>query len=139
MDEASQALRDRLIEVYETHVRARLTEQGIDAPDGIDAAIERGRMALESTLDELLSKPYGDQTRGPLELFQEAMEHPTLALHAAGVEPVRRDETTRSALPGDLYDLAPASSQTLGEKAWHAHLAWGLAKAMAVTSKGEKE
>ena len=36
-----------------------------------------------------------------------------------------------AALPGDVYDLAPASTRDLGDEVWALHLAWGAAKAAA--------
>ena len=81
---------------------------------------------------ELAPEPFDRQRRGPLELFQEAMQFPTAALSELGVEAVERDPIADQALPGDVFDLAPASSSTLGETVWHAHLAWGAAKANAM-------
>ena len=60
------------------------------------------------------------------------MRFPTEALRAAGVRGVPRDPVAVSALPGDLYDLAPASSQDLGEEAWQVHVAWAMQKAQSV-------
>ena len=40
-----------------------------------------------------------------------------------------RDPVSVAALPGDIYGIAPASSAALGESAFEAHLAWGIAKA----------
>jgi hypothetical protein len=65
------------------------------------------------------------------------MRFPTRALAEAGTPPVRRDPAAVAALPGDLYDLAPASSRPLGDAAWEAHMAWGAAKAAAMTPAEE--
>lgn len=102
------------------------------AGESLEAAFGRGRTWLAERLGELASEPFAEQRRGPLELFQEAMKFPTGALAAAGVPPPERDEAVVNALPGDLYDLAPATSRDLGEEAWAAHLAWGAAKARAL-------
>ena len=67
-----------------------------------------------------------------MELFQEALRFPTAKLEQAGHRPVPRDELVANALPGDLFDLAPASSNDLGEATWRAHLAWGASKAAAM-------
>jgi hypothetical protein len=83
-------------------------------------------------LGSLLALPYAQQSRGPLEVFQEAIRFPTHAMQAAGIEPVVRDEVAINALPGDIYDLAPTSSRDLGEQVWEAHLRWGAAKAEAL-------
>ncbi len=60
------------------------------------------------------------------------MRFPGDLLAAEGVPPRSRDRVAEGALPGDRYDLAPASSRALGDEAWRAHLAWGLAKAQAL-------
>ncbi len=76
--------------------------------------------------------PFRAQRRSPLELVQQALEGPTRALQQLGVRPVLRDPVAVAALPGDRYGIAPASSGVLGEEAFHAHLAWGAAKARAL-------
>lgn len=130
MPEISRRLADALVEAYPRYVSERLGEPG---PAGTDDAVERGRTWLESALAELLSQPFIEQRRGPLELFQEAMRFPTEHLAAAGVEPASRDPVAESALPGDVYDLAPASSRDLGEEVWQVHLTWGATKASVIT------
>lgn len=132
LPDESRRLRDALVEAYRPFVGRRLGER--EEIEGVDEAIESGRDWLESALTELLSKPFPAQERGPLELFQEAMKYPTAALAEAGEEPVGRDDVAASALPGDLYDLAPASTRDLGEEVWVIHLRWGAAKAAAMTS-----
>ena len=139
-----------MVDAYEPYVRAevaKLTRGGAEAPEraagpeapeephGLEAAIDEGRRWLETALAEMLGLPYSMQARGPLELFQEAMRYPTGVLEKGGYPPAPRDRTARSALPGDLYGLAPASSERLGEEAWQAHLAWGTAKAVAMTNR----
>ncbi len=121
---------DAFTAAYRPHVEARCARLEATPPD---AAIDEGERWLRSSLEDLLALPYRTQRRGPLELFQEAMRFPTEALRDSGLEPVERNEVAATALPGDLFDLAPASSQDLGEDAWHAHLAWGAAKARAFT------
>ena len=83
----------------------------------------------------LLSLPFHRQSRGPLELFQDAVRFPTAVLQEAGVAAVPGTRPPATALPGDLYDLAPASSQELGEDVWGAHLAWGAAKAAGPSAR----
>ncbi len=46
---------------------------------------------------------------------------------------VRAGPVFQGVLPGDRYDLAAASTQTLGEEAWRAHLAWGMERARQIT------
>ncbi len=128
----ARELRDSFVAAYPLYVAGRLDELGLEAPPAMSAAIEAGQERLRDDLGELFARPVADQDRSPLEVFQSALQPPTAALTAAGIDPVERDPVAVNALPGDLYDLAPASSQALGEVAYHAHLAWGVAKAAAV-------
>jgi hypothetical protein len=128
----SLQLHEVLISVYGPYVRHRLGDW-VDT-QGMDEAIESGRAWLDQALTELLSIPFPAQSRGPLEVFQEAMKFPTQVLAEAGREPVARDDVAVAALPGDLYDLAPASTRDLGETVWTIHLQWGAAKAAAMKS-----
>lgn len=130
MPEQSRQLVEKLVEAYPFHVHERL---GRDV-EGMEGAVEEGRRWLEAALTQLLSQSFAAQRRGPLELFQEALRFPTARLMAAGVDPVARDPVAESALPGDLYDLAPASTRDLGEEVWAIHLAWGAVKAAAITA-----
>ncbi len=125
-------------EIFPSFVRARLAELELDsvALDAVrlDTAIAEGRIWLEQNLMRLLTQPFAEQRRGPLEIFQEAMRFPTQALLEAEAEPSARDEAASRALPGDVFGLAPGSSQELGEEAWRAHMAWGMRKARAMTA-----
>lgn len=128
------ALRMQMVEAYGAWVRSRLGAIGLGAEvdDEMEAAIATGERWLDEHLGELLGLPFAQQPRGPLEVFQEAMRFPTRVLERRKVDPPHRDEVARSALPGDAYDLAPASSNLLGDEVWAAHLAWGAAKARAL-------
>lgn len=139
------AVRAAFAAAYDPYIRSRLAERwGSSGPapgsqaqeallrESLDDALEQGRSWLEDRLGEFLETPFAEQTRGPLEIFQEAIKFPTEVLAAAGVPIPERDAVTANALPGDLYDLAPATSRDLGEEAWTAHLAWGAAKAHAM-------
>jgi hypothetical protein len=126
----SRRLLDVLVATYSGYVRSRLPAD----PEGIEEALAEGEAWLRSTLTDLLILPFPDQRRGPLEVFQEAMKFPTDFLRQAGVETPRRDPAAEAALPGDSYDLAPASSRDLGEEVWAIHLTWGATKAKALTS-----
>jgi hypothetical protein len=128
----SDELIERLVAAYRPYVEGRLEELGIQSPPSLESAFREGESWLRASLSELLSRPFAEQARGPLEVLQEAMRYPTRALEDVGVPPARRDPATRAALPGDLYDLAPASSSSLGEEVWRAHVAWGAEKARAV-------
>jgi hypothetical protein len=126
-----ETLRSALVGVYAPYLTAVLKTRGTAVPETLAAAVDEGAVWLDEVLGTLLALPFRDQARGPLEVFQEAMRFPTGALLAAGVQRPQRDEAAASALPGDHYDLAPASSQDLGEDVWAAHIAWGAAKARA--------
>lgn len=135
MPDISQRLAEALVAAYPDYLRRRITEE----VPGLEEEIIAGADWLRESLEELLSRPFSEQHRGPLELFQAAMSFPTAALASAGVEPRRRDSVAASALPGDVYDLAPASSRDLGDEVWALHLSWGAAKARAVTDPSAPE
>lgn len=122
-----------LVTAYAPFVRDKVARLGLEASPGLEGAIGEGSRWLETALPDLLGRPFASQDRGPLELFQEALRFPTAVLEQAGHQAVPRDELVANALPGDLFDLAPASSNDLGEAAWRAHLAWGASKAAAMT------
>jgi hypothetical protein len=121
------------VDSYRPLVLARVQALGV-APDALGASLDEGAEWLEAELTAQLERPFPEQLRGPLEIFQEAVRFPTEALEAAGVAAVERDAVAEQALPGDRYGLAPASSRELGEDAWHAHLAWGVQKAQALAT-----
>jgi hypothetical protein len=125
-DDLAARVHAALVAAYRPYVESVLAERGLPA---VPEAVAEGSAWLDTALSDLLDVAAADQRRSPLELFQEAMRFPTAALEAAGEPPVPRDPISESALPGDLYDLAPASSQALGEDVWLAHLEWGANKA----------
>jgi hypothetical protein len=133
VDDTAAALADSLVAAFRPYCGGRLAALCPTAPPGWDEALDAGEAWLASTLGELLAAPFAAQRRGPLEVFQEAIRFPTEALEAAGVPAADRDPAAREALPGDRFDLAPASSQDLGEEVWARHLAWGAAKARALS------
>lgn len=128
IDEASQALADELVAAYAPFVRARAESFGVDLAEALAA----GEVWLRDQLTAELSRPYDQQRRGPLEIFQAAMSSPTEVLLAAGVEEPRRDAMAVRALPGDRFNLAPASSRDISDDVWTAHLGWGVTKAAAM-------
>lgn len=129
-DEVAIALQSAFLAAYRPCIDAALARHAIESDIG--EAVSAGEAWLADSLGALLRRPFVDQLRGPLELFQEAMRIPTEALVAAGATPPPRDPVAISALPGDLFSLAPSSSQELGDEAWGSHLAWGAAKAAAL-------
>ena len=122
----SDRLRTAFVASYRPFVEGRIAARGLPP---VNEAIVLGESWLDGALSELLILPAAEQSRAPLEIFQEAMRFPTAALVELGETPVGRDPVTTTALPGDLFDLAPASSQDLGPEAWRAHIAWGASKA----------
>jgi len=130
VDPEARGLLEAFVGAYRPYLRERLTERGLPM---VDDALTAGEQWLRVSLEALLVLPFASQRRSPLEVFQEAMRFPTDALDALGTPEPARDSVAEAALPGDRYDLAPASSQALGEAAWRAHLAWGAAKARAHT------
>ena len=136
MMDPGRVLAEALVRAYRPHVLRAVEARGWTVGPEMAVAIDSGEAWLSETLGDLLAQPFREQRRGPLEVFQEAMRYPTEALSSAGVEPVHRDPTAEAAIPGDVHDLAPASSAMLGEQVWQAHLAWGAAKAAAITQAG---
>ena len=129
MDQTARNLVTSMLAVYSSYVEERLDELRIARPASFDAALAESGAWLRTNLEALLARPFDEQRRGPLEVFQEAMRIPTDALAAVGTPVVPRDPGSVAALPGDVYDLAPASSRRLGDDVWEAHLAWGATKA----------
>lgn len=125
-------LSERLVGAYRPYVLARCEARGWDETALLQAALDEGEIWLEESLEAVLSLPFQQQRRGPLEVFQEAMKFPTQALVEAGIPRPERDQTAVRALPGDYYGLAPASTRELGEDVWSAHMAWGAQKAAAL-------
>ena len=128
----AREVREALSRVYRPWLLHLLETRGWVVAPAIADAIGEGERWLSDELEELLSQAFEDQRRGPLEVFQESMRFPTRALMELEVDPVERDEAAVRAIPGDVFDLAPASSSMLGEEVWRAHLAWGAAKAAAM-------
>jgi hypothetical protein len=117
---------------FRPYLQAKLAERNLIVPDSV---IDEAEQWLADHLADELGLDFAEQRRGPLEFFQAAMEIPTDWLLAAGTPQVERDLVTEEVLPGDAYDLAPASSRDLGEEAWMAHMSWGTAKAAAYRKK----
>ncbi|MBK5266214.1 MAG: hypothetical protein JJE47_02155 [Acidimicrobiia bacterium] len=128
IDEASATLAAALVATYGAFVAAGTGKYGVD----LSPAISAGESWLRAELDAELSAPYHKQRRGPLEIFQAAMTFPTEALVDAGAPEPVRDLMAVRALPGDRFDLAPASSREISEDVWSAHLVWGVTKARAL-------
>lgn len=129
---ACEAIVDTFVAAFPGYLEARLAEV---APDfEATESIRQGREWLEGELSQWARLPAEEQRRGPLQIFQTAFAFPTAAMEEAGIPPPQRDAGAATALPGDSYGLAPASSRQIGEAAWKSHIAWGVAKAHAVTA-----
>lgn len=129
MSAVADDLKEAMVGAYPSYIEGRVRAQQLELPETFEDALAAGRLWLRSSLEDLLARPYAEQRRGPLEVFQEAMRFPTEALSVAGVEAAARDAGAEAALPGDLFNLAPASSRQISEEVWLAHLAWGADKA----------
>jgi hypothetical protein len=122
-----RSLAELLAGAFRPYIEARIAERGY--PVVSSTVLDDAGDELKDRLDALIRKPATEQRRSPLEIFQAACAAPNAALLEMRVEPPDRDPTTANALPGDIFDLAPASSAEIGEEVWQAHLAWGVAKA----------
>lgn len=130
VDARATDLHHAFVGAFGPYLKAIVEKRGYpEIPSGV---LNSARAWLETELTALLETPYSEQRRSPLEVLQEAMRAPTDWLASQGVRPPLRDPVAVAALPGDTYNLAPASSAVLGEEAFHAHLAWGAAKAGAL-------
>ncbi len=118
---------------YLPYLERTLARLDLPMSERVMGAIADGKKWLANELETIDSASPRDLRRGPLEIFQEAMRFPTAALVAEGVAPALRDIAAESALPGDVYALAPASSQDLGESVLEVHVAWGVARARALS------
>ena len=133
LDPVAAELLDAFVGAYPAYVTERAA--ALADPGSLGDAVGEGVAWLETNLAAELSLPLGAQRRSPLEIFREALRFPSAALEEAEATPIERDPVTQEVLPGDRFDLAPATSQQLGERAWRAHVAWGLRKAQLVAGR----
>ena len=132
MSPEAARLRRALVAAFPEYVHRIIAERGLSEDASVEAAVQDGRDWLADALDDLLNRPAAQQDRSPLQVFRDALGFPTAALAASGAVPVDRDPVDADLFPTDLYGLAPAGSQDLGEEPWRAHVEWGIAKAEAV-------
>ena len=130
MDALGSALHSAFVGGFRPYLNAIFQERGL--PEIAADSVDHAEIWLDEALRNLLEVPFPEQRRSPLEIVQQAMTGITEALMAAGASKVLRDPVTVAALPGDVYGIAPASSAALGEEAFQAHIAWGVAKAQAL-------
>ncbi len=100
----------------------------------VDAARDAGRRAAAEVGAEvraLLAADIDEQWTTPLSLLRAAVRYPTRVLEDAGVPPVERDPIQERLLPGDIYDLSPASFADVDPALAEPGMVWGAAKALA--------
>lgn len=119
---------DAFVAAYRPYIHTTLGESA----DHVSDAVADGEAWLAAAMAEWAALPAREQRSSPLEMFREALAFPTAAAVEAGFQPVRRDDVALAALPGDHLDVAPMTSHDLGEAAWKAHVAWGVARAEAI-------
>lgn len=129
MEVSATVLHEAFVGAFGPYLNEVAEQLGTDLPVDV---VHDATAWLDHELRALLSQPFSQQRRSPLELVQEATHGPNEALAQAGVRAPLRDPVDVAAIPGDTYGLAPASSAALGEEAFHAHLAWGAEKAQAL-------
>jgi hypothetical protein len=99
-----------------------------------EAARDAGRRAAAEVGAEvraLLAADIDEQWTTPLSLLRSAVRYPTRVLEEAGVPPVERDPIQERLLPGDIYDLSPASFADVDPALAEPGMVWGAAKALA--------
>lgn len=123
----AQRLHAALVTAFPAYATKRLTEAGSMLDRDVVEAIEVATTQLDLELAAELGKPFVEQQRTPLQLFDQAIGTLTPLLVDAGVDP------HASGRDGDPFGLAPGSSGVLGDAVQRAHTAWGAAKAAALT------
>jgi hypothetical protein len=129
--EHSQAVAAAFVAAYTPYVQRKAVQLGVD-DDAVREAIDEGGRRLSAAFALWADVPAQSQRASPLELFREALACPTARLIELGVASNVRERTQEDALPGDVFDVAPATSRDLGEEAWAAHVAWGIARTEAI-------
>jgi hypothetical protein len=107
---------------------------GEPAAEVLEAAQDAGRRAaveVGADVRALVEADIDDQRTTPLSLLRAAVRYPTEVLQAAGVPPVERDAVQERLLPGDVYDLSPATFADVDPTLAEPGMLWGAAKALA--------
>jgi hypothetical protein len=123
----AKRLHAALVAAFPAYATRRFADAGYPLDKRSVEAIEAATTRLDFELADELERPFVDQRRTPLELFDNAIGTLTPILLAAGVEPRAGGRSS------DPYDLAPGSTAVLGEAVQRAQAAWGAAKASAFT------
>lgn len=125
----ARRLHTAMVSAFPAYATALFAERGYPLDRSTVEVIETATARLDLELAAELERPFVEQRRTPLELFGVALGSLTEVLAAAGVAaPVDGRETS-----GDPYLLMPGSSAALGDAVQAAHVAWGAAKATALT------
>jgi hypothetical protein len=131
MQRDNSELRAAFCEAYPLYVAGVLVGRAVTVDDLIADAIVEGAAILGNLLTDLEGTNPADQRSSPLELFREALRPVDAALATNGVPVPPVDLGHVQVHPWDRYQLSPGSPQLLGERAYDAHVRWGVAKAMA--------
>jgi hypothetical protein len=123
----AQRLHAAMVSAFPAYATRRFADAAFPLDRRSVEAIETATTQLDLDLADELGRPFVEQRRTPLEVFDGAMSTLTPVLLAAGVDPPTGGRA------GDPYDLAPGSSAVLGDAVQKAHAAWGAAKAAAFT------
>ncbi len=103
------------------------TRTQLDHDAEVAASVTTERIVQE--LRTLLDADVAEQRATPLQVVRSAYREPTVALAAAGIPPVERDEFDERAWPDDRYGLVPHTLGDLGDPDLAPMLlAWGMAK-----------
>jgi hypothetical protein len=131
MDGEATELRAAFVEAYPRYVAGLMGARHIEMGPVLADAVVEGTAVLDGLLASLERLAPSEQRNSPLELFREALRPVGHALDVAGVAPPSEPSGATS-MAWDRHALSPGSSQVLGPRAHHAHLAWGVAKAREV-------
>ena len=135
MEPHATALADAIVGALpgwvERCVARRLPTLGPERQAAARAAGERAADEVGGQVRALLAADIDDQRTTPLALLRSAVRYPTEVLQAAGVPPVDRDPVQARLLPGDPYDLSPASFADIDPALAEPGMVWGAAKARA--------
>ena len=122
----AQRLHAALVSAFPMYTTGLFADRGYPLDRKVVLAIEAATTQLDLELAAELERPFVDQRRTPLEMFAGSLESLTPVLEEEGIAAL-------SDRPDDPYELAPGSSSALGDAVQTAHLAWGSAKAAALT------
>ena len=141
MEEIPAALLDAVASAVGPWIRSRMTMLAVDRMTSveIDAVVEQVSSIAVRDLRTLLSTDVDEQRANPLHVLRSAASLATSALHAAGVDTVRRDAVETEAMPDDVYALGPLTWRDLSDEVHDAGITWGAWKAATVIARRRDE